>query len=63
MEHTTYQKALADSTQMYEEKIVKLIQQLEDEQARSEGAKKQLVLSKKLLSDHQNLVQVKFMNI
>lgn len=63
MEHTTYQKALADSTQMYEEKIVKLIQQLEDEQARSEGAKEQLVLSKKLLSDHQNLVQVKFMNI
>lgn len=63
MEHTTYQKALADSTQMYEEKIVKLIQQLEDEQARSEGAKEQLVLSKKLFSDHQNLVQVKFMNI
>lgn len=48
MEHTIYQKALADSNQMYEEKISKLIQKVEDEQTRSEDPYEQLILSKKV---------------
>ncbi|KAA8539266.1 hypothetical protein F0562_025958 [Nyssa sinensis] len=58
MENSTYQKALADTTQMYEKKITELIQQLEDEHARFEGVEEQLNITKKLLSDHQNSNQI-----
>ncbi|KAM5555936.1 kinesin-like protein KIN-UC [Rosa sericea] len=48
MEHSTYQKALADTTQMYERKIAELMEQLEDEHSRFEDLKEQVNLAKKL---------------
>ncbi|KAF8395265.1 hypothetical protein HHK36_019207 [Tetracentron sinense] len=57
LENSTYQKVLADTTQMYEKKIAELIKQLEDEHARSECAEEQLDVVKKLLSDHQKSIQ------
>ncbi|XP_061996612.1 kinesin-like protein KIN-UC isoform X1 [Rosa rugosa] len=48
MEHSTYQKALADTTQMYERKIAELMEQLEDEHSRFEDLKGQVNLAKKL---------------
>lgn len=59
-EHNTFQKALAESTQMYEKKIANLIQQLKDEKARTVAAEEQLVASRKLLgeNENENIVQV-----
>ncbi|KAK9283049.1 hypothetical protein L1049_011277 [Liquidambar formosana] len=57
MENSTYQTALADTTQMYEKKVAELLKQLEDEHARFESAEEQLDLAKRLLSDHQNFMQ------
>uniref|UniRef100_A0A5B7C3W1 Protein ARMADILLO REPEAT KINESIN1 n=1 Tax=Davidia involucrata TaxID=16924 RepID=A0A5B7C3W1_DAVIN len=57
LESTTYQKVLADTTQMYEKKISELMKQLEDEHAHSENAEEQLDMMKKLLSDHQKSLQ------
>ncbi|KAJ6892465.1 kinesin-like protein KIN-UC isoform X2 [Populus alba x Populus x berolinensis] len=57
VENSVYQKALADTTQMYEKKIAELIKQVEDEHARLEGAEEQLDLANKLLSDQQHLMQ------
>ncbi|KAF9674909.1 hypothetical protein SADUNF_Sadunf10G0176400 [Salix dunnii] len=57
-ENSVYQKAIADTTQMYEEKIAELIKQVEDKHARLEGAEEQLDLANKLLSDQQVLMQV-----
>ncbi|KAL3579364.1 hypothetical protein D5086_020868 [Populus alba] len=57
VENSVYQKALADTTQMYEKKIAELIKQAEDEHARLEGAEEQLDLANKLLSDQQHLMQ------
>lgn len=54
MENSTFQKALADITQLYEKKIVELNKKLEDEHACFEGAVEQLDMVKKLLSDYQN---------
>ncbi|GAY54534.1 hypothetical protein CUMW_157380 [Citrus unshiu] len=54
MENSTYQKALADTTQLYEKKIAELNKKLEDEHACFEGAVEQLDMVKKLLSDYQN---------
>nr|XP_011469637.1 PREDICTED: armadillo repeat-containing kinesin-like protein 1 isoform X2 [Fragaria vesca subsp. vesca] len=48
MEHSTYQKALADTTQMYERKIAELMEQLEDECSRCEDLNEQFNLAKKL---------------
>lgn len=56
-ENSRYQKALADTTQMYEKKIAELVKQLQDEHAHFEGAEEQLHLAKRLLSDHQNSIQ------
>lgn len=56
-ENSTYQKALADTTQMYEKKIAELTKQLEDEHARFEGAEDQLDEAKNLLSCHQKPMQ------
>ncbi|KAM3698381.1 hypothetical protein ACB098_06G184300 [Castanea mollissima] len=57
MENSTRQKVLADTTQMYENKIAELVKQLQDERAHFECPQEQLYLSKKLLSDHQNSKQ------
>ncbi|XVF23536.1 hypothetical protein REPUB_Repub13aG0047000 [Reevesia pubescens] len=56
-ENSKYQKALADTTQMYEKKIMELTKQLENEHARFEGAREQLDLANKLLTDYQNSMQ------
>ncbi|KAK9283707.1 hypothetical protein L1049_011957 [Liquidambar formosana] len=57
LENSTYQKVLADTTQMYEKKIAELIKQLEDERARSESAEEEVEVMQKLLNDHQKSVQ------
>nr|XP_023912109.1 kinesin-like protein KIN-UC isoform X3 [Quercus suber] len=57
LENSTYQKVLADTTQMYEKKMAELIKQIEDERAHSESAEEQLALMKKLLSEHQKSIQ------
>ncbi|XWS66204.1 hypothetical protein CRYUN_Cryun05aG0179700 [Craigia yunnanensis] len=57
MENSKYQKALAETTQMYEKKIMELTKQLEDEHTRFEAAEEQLDLANKLLTDHQRLMQ------
>ncbi|KAL9422228.1 hypothetical protein AB3S75_034485 [Citrus x aurantiifolia] len=54
MENSTYQKTLADTTQLYEKKIAELNKKLEDEHACFEGAVEQLDMVKKLSSDYQN---------
>ncbi|PIA37221.1 hypothetical protein AQUCO_03000067v1 [Aquilegia coerulea] len=54
LESSTYQKVLADTTQMYEKKIAKLIEELEDEHSRFENAEEQLNEMKKSLSDYRN---------
>ncbi|GAB4854984.1 hypothetical protein Ancab_023571 [Ancistrocladus abbreviatus] len=56
-ENSTYQKALAETTQMYESQIAELIKQLEDERAHCEGMEKQLDATKKLLSDHERSIK------
>lgn len=58
LENSTYQKVLADTTQMYEKKIAELIKQLEIERARSETAEEQVDVMKKLMSDHQKSLKV-----
>ncbi|XP_041022574.1 kinesin-like protein KIN-UC isoform X2 [Juglans microcarpa x Juglans regia] len=57
LEKATYQKVLADTTQMYEKKISELIKQIEDERAQSESVEEQLDLMKKLLSENQKSIQ------
>ncbi|XP_057991778.1 kinesin-like protein KIN-UC isoform X2 [Hevea brasiliensis] len=56
-ENSTYQKALADTTQMYEKKMAELNKQLEDEHAHTRSVEEQLDMTKKLLSDSQKLNQ------
>ncbi|KAM1125755.1 hypothetical protein FF1_041024 [Malus domestica] len=57
LESSMYQKILADTTQMYEEKIAKLIKELDDERARAESTEKQLDETTKLLTDGQKAIQ------
>uniref|UniRef100_A0A2C9VY08 Kinesin-like protein n=1 Tax=Manihot esculenta TaxID=3983 RepID=A0A2C9VY08_MANES len=57
VENSTYQRALAETTQMYEKKIVDLVKQLEDEHAHFEEVKEQLYLAKKLLRDQEDSIQ------
>lgn len=56
--NSTYQKALAETNQMYEEKIADLIHNQNNEIAHFEGVKQELQKTKKLLTDHQNSNQV-----
>lgn len=56
-ENSTYQKALADTTQMYEKQIGALINQFEDERAHCEGAERQLDALRALLSDRESSMQ------
>ncbi|KAL6123914.1 hypothetical protein ACLB2K_076430 [Fragaria x ananassa] len=55
MEHSTYQKALADTTQMYEKKIAELMEQLEDECSRFEDLNEQFNLAKKLCHQQSSM--------
>ncbi|PSR92994.1 Kinesin-like protein [Actinidia chinensis var. chinensis] len=57
-ENSTYQKALADTTQMYEKKIAQLIQQQNEEHTRFEGVEEELATVKKLSREHQNSNQI-----
>ncbi|TYG51423.1 hypothetical protein ES288_D10G256400v1 [Gossypium darwinii] len=57
LENSTYQKVLADTTQMYEKKIAELMKQLEVERAKSESAEEQLDAMKKLSDEHKKLIQ------
>lgn len=58
LENYTYQKVLADTTQMYEKKIADLKKQLEVEHARSVSTKEELEVMKKVLSEHKKSIQV-----
>ncbi|KAL9680057.1 hypothetical protein QQ045_017932 [Rhodiola kirilowii] len=57
LDNSSYQKVLADTTQMYETKISELMRQLEDERACSETAEDQVHFLKQLVSDHQKSSQ------
>ncbi|KAH9768504.1 kinesin-like protein KIN-UC [Citrus sinensis] len=57
LDNSSYQKVLADTTQMYEKKITELIKQLEIEHARSEGAEEQVDIMKKLISENQKSIE------
>ncbi|XP_048326155.2 kinesin-like protein KIN-UC isoform X8 [Ziziphus jujuba] len=57
LESSTYQKVLADTTQMYEKKIAELIKQLKDEHAHAKSVEEQLNAMKKLLNDSQKTIQ------
>lgn len=57
-ERGTYQRALAETTQMYEQKISELVIQVEDEHARCVGLEEQVILLKKASTDCQNSLQI-----
>ncbi|PON32787.1 Kinesin-like protein [Parasponia andersonii] len=57
MDNSRYQKELAETTQMYENRIAELSKQVKDEHIHSKGLKEQLDSAKKLLSDHQSSMQ------
>ncbi|CAN1149178.1 Kinesin-like protein KIN-UC [Linum perenne] len=60
LENSTYQKVLAETTQMYEEKITEFKKQLENEHASHESAEEELNMMKQLLNDrHTSLKQHK----
>ncbi|KAK8277051.1 hypothetical protein V6Z12_D10G238800 [Gossypium hirsutum] len=63
LENSTYQKVLADTTQMYEKKIAELMKQLEVERAKSESAEEQLDAMKKLSDERKKLIQMYEMKI
>ncbi|KAH0713899.1 hypothetical protein KY289_009858 [Solanum tuberosum] len=56
-ENSSYQKVLAENTQMYEKKITDLLKQLQDEHARSESAEQQLELMKEQSTVLQELME------
>ncbi|GAB2276802.1 hypothetical protein Dimus_011517 [Dionaea muscipula] len=56
-ESSTCQKSLADTAQRYENHIAELIERLEDERVRREGAESQLDAMKKLSSDHERSIE------
>nr|XP_043631245.1 kinesin-like protein KIN-UC isoform X2 [Erigeron canadensis] len=57
VETSTYQKVLADTTQMYEKKISELMSHLEVERERASSVEEQLHLMKNLLTDHQKSME------
>ncbi|CAI0442654.1 unnamed protein product [Linum tenue] len=57
MESSTYQKALGETTQMYEKRVEELIKELEEEHAHTSNAEKQLEMTKKLLTDCKKSIQ------
>ncbi|KAG8380541.1 hypothetical protein BUALT_Bualt06G0026300 [Buddleja alternifolia] len=60
LESSTYQKILADTTQMYEEKIADLVKQIEDENERSVSAEKETERMKNQMNDIQMSMQVDY---
>ncbi|XP_010555807.1 PREDICTED: kinesin-like protein KIN-UC isoform X2 [Tarenaya hassleriana] len=56
LENSAYQKQFADASQVYETKIAELVQQVEDEQARSTHAEHQLNEMKNLLSTQETSI-------
>ncbi|KAL5710014.1 hypothetical protein ACHQM5_020629 [Ranunculus cassubicifolius] len=62
LENSTYQKVLAETTQMYEKKISELIEKSEKEHARLKSVQEQLNTVKKNLSDHQTSLQIQGAN-
>ncbi|KAL2539788.1 Armadillo/beta-catenin repeat family protein/kinesin motor family protein [Abeliophyllum distichum] len=58
LDNSTYQKLLADTTQMYEKKIADLMKQLANEHARSDNAEEQIEWMKKQLSDTEKSMQI-----
>ncbi|KAL3523496.1 hypothetical protein ACH5RR_016330 [Cinchona calisaya] len=56
-ENSTYQKVLADTTQMYEKKIADLMKQSEFAHSRTESAEGHLEVMKKKLNDLQSSMQ------
>ncbi|MBA0781041.1 hypothetical protein Gotri_002001 [Gossypium trilobum] len=57
MENSKHQKALVDTTWIYEKKIMELTKQLEDEHTRFEDIQEQLHLANKRQTDYQNSMQ------
>lgn len=57
-EHSSYQKTLAETTQIYEEKITTLTQQLKEENSRLVEAEEQVNSARRILNDQQNTVKV-----
>ncbi|XP_065870855.1 kinesin-like protein KIN-UC isoform X2 [Euphorbia lathyris] len=57
LENSTYQKVLADTTQMYEIKISQLSKQLEDDHRRCESTEEQLNLMKELFRNGQESIK------
>ncbi|ONK71845.1 uncharacterized protein A4U43_C04F12980 [Asparagus officinalis] len=58
LESSTYQKVLADTTQMYEKKMVELIKQVEQEESHSSDLEGQLMEMRKHLIDSETSIQV-----
>lgn len=58
IESCSYQKALADTTQMYEKRMSELIQELDDMRTNFKGVEEELNTIKKQLIDHHNLKQM-----
>ncbi|KAK4385640.1 Kinesin-like protein KIN-UC [Sesamum angolense] len=57
LDNSTYQKVLADTTQMYEEKIADLMKQIEDANVRCLSAEEEMKMMKTQISDTQVLLQ------
>ncbi|KAG4150452.1 hypothetical protein ERO13_D04G004800v2 [Gossypium hirsutum] len=57
MENSKHQKALVDTTWIYEKKIMELTKQLEDEHTRFEDIQEQLHLANKRQTDYRNSMQ------
>lgn len=58
IERCTYQKALAETTQMYEKRIMELVEQVDDENARCIGLKEQVISLKKASNDHHSSLEI-----
>lgn len=58
LESSSFQKLLADTTQMYEEKIAELIMQFEVEHSHLTSLEEQLVSVRQQLSDSNELLKV-----
>ncbi|XP_025014956.1 kinesin-like protein KIN-UC isoform X2 [Ricinus communis] len=57
MENSAYQKALTNTTEMYEKNIAELNKQLQDEHALNERVEERLDMTKKLLMECQNSIK------
>ncbi|XP_029116554.1 kinesin-like protein KIN-UA isoform X2 [Elaeis guineensis] len=59
LENSTYQKILADTTQMYEKKITELLKHLEDKNSHYSTLEAQMTEMQQQLNDNQKLLQIK----